>query len=215
LLLACIVIAANVVFLVSALLIQRKFKDYLEGSTLKFALDNPALVRDKALMAKRGPITVDAWELAVYAVVFPVVIFLFWDDPSNDYDRAWYVSVAVAAIAFPWFVFLWSSGSVYVLSDTRMTRLSPVGRQAHIEWRRVEILDYDPMREVFLIGDGHESFSIDTLTKNWRYFFEYAKARVPKEAWTDLAEREVAEMQTAGKNAGPHMIRQAKGGKPY
>lgn len=214
-LLACIVIAANVIFLVSALFIRGKFKDYLEGSTLKFALDNPALVRDKALMAKRGPITVDAWELAAYAVIFPVIFFVFWDDPSNDQERVWYVLVAVAAIAVPWLVFLWSSGSVYVLSDTRMTRLSPIGREAHIEWRRVRLLDYDPMREIFMIGDGNECFSIDTLTKNWRYFFEYARARVPKEAWTDLAEREVAGMQTAGKDAGPHMIRQAKGEKPY
>jgi len=209
------VIAATIIFLVSALRIRGRFKESLEGATLQFAIDNPTLVRDKALMVRRGAISEDAWQLAVYAVVFPVVIFLVWDEPPNDYEKVGFVLLAVAAIVAPWLVFLWSSGSIYVLSDTRMKRLSPIGREAYIEWRRVRLLDYDPMREVFVIGDGNERFLIDTLTKNWRYFFEYAKARVPKEAWTDLAEREVAGMRTAGKDAGPHMIRQAKGEKPY
>jgi len=213
--LACVVTAATTVFLVSALRIRCKFKDFLNGATLQFAIDNPTLARDKVLMVRRGAISEDAWQLAAYAVVFPVVIFLVWDGPSTGYEMAGFVLLAVAAIVVPWLVFWWSSGSVYVLSDMRMTRLSPMGREAHIEWRRVRSLDYNPMREVFLIGDGDERFVVDLMTKNWKYFFEYAKTGVPKGAWTDRARREMTNMQKAEKGVGAHMVRQPKGETPY
>ena len=208
-----VLIASYIMFLIVGWTIFTRWRTRIESSSISLDMDGSRTVGGTILQMKpSGQIVDKGWVLvASYFAGGVIVLTMMAEEPDSLLVAAGYISAVAALVCLPWIGLTLTLGHFYKLTDEGITRTSPLSHERSIKWKNVKTLKYDEVvRGGFVMFDGATTFTIDVMTKNGRRFFEYAKDRIPAEAWEKSAVDEMEARLRAPQEAGAHMITSSK-----
>jgi len=210
-LLIYLLISAYVVFLILGLSARARWRDRISPQT--YGVSNPFKEGRTLLVVKPSGQSVERGWVSIAGIFAGGVTMLAMmrDEPAFGLGAAGIIIVVAVLILLPWIGLVLSLGHCFTLNGVGITRSSPFMRDRTIEWVNVKSLRYDEMvRGGYVISDGEESLTIDTMVKNGRSFIQFARERIPADAWDQTAIDEAEASLRYSKEAGPHMVRTAK-----
>ena len=208
-----VLIASYVMFLIIGWTIFSRWRTRLASSPLDLDMDGSPTAGGTILVMKPSGIIVDkGWaSVASFFAGGVLVLTIMAEEPDSFLIAAGYIAAVAALVSLPWIGLILTLGYCFILTDEDITRASPMSHERSIKWKQVKTLEYDEIiRGGFVLSDGVNSFTIDVMTKNGRRFFEYAKDRIPAQAWDKSAVDEMGARLKASHEAGAHMITSSK-----
>ena len=206
-------IASYVLFLIIGWTIYARWKTRLTSSPFDLDMDGSPTAGGTILLTKpSGNIVNRGWgSVASFFAGGVLVLTMMAEEPDSFLVAAGYIAAVAALVSLPWIGLVLTLGHCYILTDECITRASPMSHERLIKWKDVKTLKYDEViRGGFVMSDSANSFTIDVMTKNGRRFFEYAKDRLPPQAWDKSAVDEMEARLSASEEAGAHMITSSK-----
>lgn len=205
-------ISAYVVFLIIGLSARARWRDRISPRT--YGMSNNPFREGRAVLVVKpsGHSVDDGWlSIAGFFAGGVILLTMMRDEPAFGLGAVGITIFVAVLILLPWVGLVLSLGHCFTLNGLGITRSSPFTRDRTIEWANVKSLRYDEIvRGGYVITDGNETFTIDTMVKNGRSFIKFARERVPADAWDQTAIDEAEASERHSKEAGPHMVRTAK-----
>ena len=204
-------VVSYVVFLILGIAIRARWRDRI-ASSLPEVVD-PVNVGGTILVVKpSGQLVEQGWfSIAGLFAGGILVLTMMAEEPGSEAVALGWSAGTGALIALPWIGLILALGYYYTLTEDGITRCKPFSQDRSILWRNVRSLRYDEIvRGGFVLSDGVNSFTVDVMRKNGKSFLEYARSKVPAEAWAESAVQEAEARLHSSKGAGPHMVRSAK-----